>query len=105
MQMSQLSFSQSQSSADGGSLPRRAVLAEVGKERGAPFLEGGGLSPELFQLAVDLCQLGPRLLLPQVSLAMQGPARSSTSRRSSRSQGFQCIAAGRYCSVPASIAA
>src|SRR5271165_7412855 len=30
---------------------------------------------------------------------------SSTSRRSSRSHGFPCIAAGRYCSLPALIAA
>ena len=50
------------------SLARRA-----GKERGPPFPEGREPSPELFQLAVDPCQLGPRLLFPQVALAMQGP--------------------------------
>ena len=88
-----------------GSLPWRALLAELGKERGPPFPEGGELSTQLFQLAVDPRQLGPRLLFPQVALAMQGLARSSTSRRSSRSHGFPCIAAGRYCSLPASIAA
>jgi hypothetical protein len=46
---------------------------ESGKERGPPFLEGGELSPELFQLAVDLCQFGPRLPFPQVSIATPGP--------------------------------
>jgi len=38
-----------------------------------PFSEGGELSTQLFQLAVDPRQLGPRLLFPQVALAMQGP--------------------------------
>ncbi len=37
------------------------LAGEFGKERGLPFLEGGELSPELFQLVVDLCQFGPRL--------------------------------------------
>ena len=50
------------------SLARRA-----GKERGPPFPEGGELSTQLFQLAVDPRQLGPRLLFPQVALAMQAP--------------------------------
>jgi len=39
-----------------------ALLTEFGKEHGPPFLESGELSPELFQLAVDPCQFGPRLL-------------------------------------------
>ena len=56
-----------------GSLPWRALLAELGKERGPPFPKGGELSTQLFQLAVDPRQLGPRLLFPQVALAMQGP--------------------------------
>ena len=55
------------------SLPWRALLAELGKERGPPFPQGGELSTQLFQLAVDPRQLGPRLLFPQVALAMQGP--------------------------------
>ena len=46
------------------------LLGEFGKERGPPFLEGGELSPELFQLAVDSRQLGPRLTFPEVSLTM-----------------------------------
>jgi hypothetical protein len=50
------------------SLARRAR-----KERGPPFPEGGELSTQLFQLAVDPRQLGSRLLFPQVALAMQGP--------------------------------
>ncbi len=49
------------------------LLGEFGKERGPPFLEGGELSPELFQLAVDLRQFGPRLPFPQVSIATPGP--------------------------------
>ena len=48
-------------------------LGEFGKERGPPFLKGGELSPELFQLAVDLCQFGPRLPFLQVSITMPGP--------------------------------
>ncbi len=56
-----------------GSLPCRALLAELGKERGPPLPEGGELSRQLFQLAVDPRQLSPRLLFPQVALAMQGP--------------------------------
>jgi hypothetical protein len=39
--------------------PAGALLAEFGKEHGAPFLKGGELSPELFQLAVDPGQFGP----------------------------------------------
>jgi len=50
-----------------------ALLGEFGKERGPPFLEGGELSPELLQLAVDLCQFGPRLPLLQASITMPGP--------------------------------
>ena len=53
-------------------MPWRAVLAEFGKQRGPPFLKGGELSRQLFQLAVDPRQFGPRLLFPQVALAMQG---------------------------------
>ncbi len=48
------------------------LLAEFGKEHGPPFLEGGELSPELFQLAVDPCQFGPRLLFPHVPFTVQG---------------------------------
>jgi hypothetical protein len=48
------------------------MLGEFGKERGPPFLERGELSPELFQLAVDLRQFGPRLPFPQVSLTAPG---------------------------------
>ncbi len=54
-------------------MPWRALLAELGMERGPPFLEGGELSPQLFHLAVDPRQLGPRLPFPQVVLAVQGP--------------------------------
>ena len=50
-----------------------ALPGECGKKRRPPSLEGGELSPELFQLAVDLCQFGPRLPFPQVSLTMPGP--------------------------------
>ena len=49
------------------------LLGESGKERGPPFLECGELSPELFQLAVDLWQFGPRLPFLQVSITMTGP--------------------------------
>ena len=54
-------------------MPWRALLAELGKDRGPHFLESGDLGMQLFQLAVDPRQLGPRLLFPQVALAMQGP--------------------------------
>jgi hypothetical protein len=47
-------------------------LSEFGQERGPPFLERGELGPELFQLAVDPLQLGPRLPFPEVSLTMPG---------------------------------
>src|SRR5258708_28388284 len=56
-----------------GSLPWRVLFAELGKECGPPFPEGGELSTQLLQFAVDPHQLGPRLLFPQVALAMQGP--------------------------------
>jgi hypothetical protein len=90
--------------------PRRSrlmitLLGEFGKEHGPPFLQGSELSPELLQVAVDLRQFGPRVPFPQVSITMPALTRSSTSRRSSRSHGFPCIAAGRYWSLPASIAA
>jgi hypothetical protein len=47
---------------------RRERFDFLGYTRGPPFPEGGELSTQLFQLAVD-----PRLLFPQVALAMQGP--------------------------------
>jgi hypothetical protein len=47
------------------------LLAEFGKERGPPLLKGGEASPELFPLAVDLCQFGPRLLFAQVPVTVQ----------------------------------
>ena len=47
------------------------MLTEPGQERGPPFLEGGELGPELFQLAVDPCQFSPCPLFPQVGLTMQ----------------------------------
>ena len=50
----------------------RSLLGEFGQERGPPFLKGGELGPELFQLAVDPLQLGPRLLFPEVSLTTPG---------------------------------
>jgi len=77
----------------------------LGEERCPPFLEGGELSPELLQLAVDQRQLGLRLPLPQVTVTTPALTRSSTSRRSSRSHGLPCIAVGRYWSLAASIAA
>ncbi|HEX9624334.1 MAG TPA: hypothetical protein VF979_08160 [Streptosporangiaceae bacterium] len=46
------------------------VLTEFGEEQRPPLLERGELSPELFQLAVDSRQLGPRLTFPEVSLTM-----------------------------------
>ena len=49
-----------------------ALLAEFGNERGPSFLERCDLGPELLQLAVDLLQLGPGLLFPQVPLTMPG---------------------------------
>src|SRR6266849_1931489 len=49
-----------------------ALLGQFGKERGPPFLECRELGPELFQLAVDPLQLGPRLPFPEVSLTMPG---------------------------------
>src|SRR6266699_62007 len=52
--------------------PAGSLLAEFGKKHGPPFLEVGELRPELFQLAVDPCQLGARLLFPQVPLTVQG---------------------------------
>lgn len=52
--------------------PAESLPAEFGKEHGPPFLEGGELSPELFQLAVNPCQFGPRPLFPQVPLTVQG---------------------------------
>ena len=48
------------------------MLAELGKERGPPFLKRRELGPELFQLAVDPLKLGPCLLFSQVSLTMPG---------------------------------
>ena len=50
-----------------------SFLAELGKERGASFLEGGELGAELFELAVDAGQFGPCLLLADVPIAVQGP--------------------------------
>jgi hypothetical protein len=47
-------------------------LTKFREEHGPPFLEGGELSPELFQLAVDPCQFGPYLPFPQVLLTVQG---------------------------------
>ncbi len=41
-----------------------ALHGEFGKECGPPFLKRRELGPELFQLAVDLLQLGPRLPFP-----------------------------------------
>jgi hypothetical protein len=52
--------------------PAESLPAEFGQEHGAPFLEGGELSPELLQLAVNPCQFGPCLLFPQVPLTVQG---------------------------------
>jgi len=49
------------------------LAGEFGDERRPPFLEGGELSPEMFQLAVDLRQFSPRLPFPQVSLTTPGP--------------------------------
>jgi len=49
-----------------------AVLGEFGKERGPPLLERRELGPELFQLAIDAFQLGPRLAFPQIPLTMSG---------------------------------
>lgn len=48
------------------------MIGEFGKERGPPFLGCRELGSELFQLAVDPLQLGPRLLFPEVSLTMPG---------------------------------
>jgi hypothetical protein len=48
------------------------LLTEIGKEHGPPLLERGDLTPELFQLAVDARQLGPRLPFPEVSLTVPG---------------------------------
>jgi hypothetical protein len=54
------------------------LLGELGQERGPPFVEGGELSPELFQLAVDLCQFGPRLCSGcELALASNDPRRAS----------------------------
>ncbi len=51
-----------------------ASLARRARKGARPaFPEGGELSRQLFQLAVDPRQLGPRLLFPQVALAMQDP--------------------------------
>jgi hypothetical protein len=50
----------------------RSLLGEFGKERGPPFLKRRELGPELFQLAVDPLQLGPRLLFAEVSLTTPG---------------------------------
>ena len=47
------------------------LLAEFGKKHRPSFLEGGELRPQLFQLAVDPCQFGSRLLFPQVPLTVQ----------------------------------
>jgi hypothetical protein len=43
---------------------RGSCLAELGKERGAPFHEGGELGAELFELAIDAGQFGTRLKQP-----------------------------------------
>jgi hypothetical protein len=51
---------------------RSAMLGEFGKERSPSVLECPDLGPELFQLAVDALQLGPRLLFSEVSLTMLG---------------------------------
>src|ERR1700722_6081858 len=50
----------------------RSLLSEFRKERDPPFLKRHELGPELFQLAVDLLQLGPRLLFAEVSLTTPG---------------------------------
>ena len=52
---------------------RRLSRTEVGKERNPPFLERGELSPELFQLAVDVRQFRSRLPFPEVLLTLPAP--------------------------------
>lgn len=46
------------------------MLTEIGKEHGPPLLECGELTPELFQLAVDARQFGPRQAFAEVPLAV-----------------------------------
>ena len=45
-----------------GSLPWRALLAELGKERGPPFPEGGELSTQLFQSPFSIVEVHVRPL-------------------------------------------
>jgi hypothetical protein len=82
-----------------------AFVGEFGQERGLPFLEGGELGPELLQLAVDLRHFGPRLPLPQVTVTTPGPDRVFDLAAEQPQPRVPCIAAGRYWSLPASIAA
>jgi hypothetical protein len=51
---------------------RTAHLGEKAQEHRPPLLEHGELSPVLFQLAVGLLQLGPRLPFPEQPLTMPG---------------------------------
>jgi hypothetical protein len=81
-----------------------SFLAEFGKECGAPFLEGGELGAELSELAVDAGQFGPCLLLADVPISVQGSGEVVDLATQQRSHGFPCTAAGRYWSLPASIA-
>ena len=81
-----------------------SFLAELGKERGAPFLEGGELGAELSEFAVDAGQFGPCLLLADVPIAVQGPGEVLDLAAQQAQPRVPCIAAGRYWSLPASIA-
>jgi hypothetical protein len=48
-------------------------LSEVGAELGSPLLEFGQLGLQALDLAVDARQLGPRLLLIDITIAAGGP--------------------------------
>ena len=65
------------------------------------MIESRGLNTAAQGLGLILTIWGLAGLISETWLVL---ARASTSRRSSLSHGFPCIAAWRLCSVPASIA-
>jgi hypothetical protein len=81
-----------------------SFLAELGKERAAPFLEGGELGAELFELAVDAGQFGPCLLLADVPIAVQGSGEVLDLAAQQAQPRVSVHRGGRYWSLPASIA-
>ena len=74
------------------------------EEGGQPFLDRE-LDPELFQLAVDPLQLGPRLPFPQITLTMPGADEILDLAAEQPQPGVPVDRGGRYWSLPVRIAA